>query len=139
MVVRVSVFFFFSSRRRHTRCALVTGVQTCALPICTNAACSPWWSATQPIASGTIAPPTIAITSRLEALPNPIGRERLRAFVAAFGQFINLAQRRLADQRLERHRQWLWRAFGLPRIGPWRAELARGLAGAAFRAHRIAR
>src|SRR3546814_2228549 len=28
-----SVCFFFSSRRRHTRCALVTGVQTCALPI----------------------------------------------------------------------------------------------------------
>src|SRR3546814_13110335 len=26
--------YFFSSRRRHTRCALVTGVQTCALPIC---------------------------------------------------------------------------------------------------------
>src|SRR3546814_18638335 len=25
--------FFFSSRRRYTRCALVTGVQTCALPI----------------------------------------------------------------------------------------------------------
>src|SRR3546814_2571818 len=24
---------FYSSRRRHTRCALVTGVQTCALPI----------------------------------------------------------------------------------------------------------
>src|SRR3546814_3233451 len=29
----VYVCFFFSSRRRHTRCALVTGVQTCALPI----------------------------------------------------------------------------------------------------------
>src|SRR3546814_5926677 len=32
----ISAFFFlcfFSSRRRHTRCALVTGVQTCALPI----------------------------------------------------------------------------------------------------------
>src|SRR3546814_14088279 len=28
-----SDWFFFSSRRRHTRCALVTGVQTCALPI----------------------------------------------------------------------------------------------------------
>src|SRR3546814_1916069 len=27
------LLFFFSSRRRHTRCALVTGVQTCALPI----------------------------------------------------------------------------------------------------------
>src|SRR3546814_8434554 len=31
--------FFFSSRRRHTRCALVTGVQTCALPI--YAPCAP--------------------------------------------------------------------------------------------------
>ena len=28
--------FFFSSRRRHTRCADVTGVQTCALPICSS-------------------------------------------------------------------------------------------------------
>src|SRR3546814_2288478 len=34
---RLIVDFFFSSRRRHTRCALVTGVQTCALPICTEA------------------------------------------------------------------------------------------------------
>src|SRR3546814_10329720 len=33
-VASVSFFrFFCSSRRRHTRCALVTGVQTCALPI----------------------------------------------------------------------------------------------------------
>src|SRR3546814_16980137 len=31
--------FFFSSRRRHTRCALVTGVQTCALPIEWEALC----------------------------------------------------------------------------------------------------
>src|SRR3546814_7964895 len=30
--------FFFSSRRRHTRCTLVTGVQTCALPICRRSA-----------------------------------------------------------------------------------------------------
>src|SRR3546814_7033473 len=30
----VEFWFFLSSRRRHTRCALVTGVQTCALPIC---------------------------------------------------------------------------------------------------------
>src|SRR3546814_1428489 len=29
----IVLLFFFSSRRRHTRCALVTGVQTCALPI----------------------------------------------------------------------------------------------------------
>src|SRR3546814_5670815 len=33
-MVCVSFVFFCSSRRRHTRCALVTGVQTCALPIC---------------------------------------------------------------------------------------------------------
>src|SRR3546814_138436 len=29
----ISLYFVFSSRRRHTRCSLVTGVQTCALPI----------------------------------------------------------------------------------------------------------
>src|SRR3546814_7508517 len=33
-MLRCYFSFFFSSRRRHTRCALVTGVQTCALPIC---------------------------------------------------------------------------------------------------------
>src|SRR3546814_5610411 len=33
VVVLSVLFFFFSSRRRHTSCALVTGVQTCALPI----------------------------------------------------------------------------------------------------------
>src|SRR3546814_2116943 len=33
LLLRVLFLFFFSSRRRHTRCALVTGVQTCALPI----------------------------------------------------------------------------------------------------------
>src|SRR3546814_8935086 len=36
--VYVCFCFFFSSRRRHTRCALVTGVQTCALPISTGSA-----------------------------------------------------------------------------------------------------
>src|SRR3546814_4357804 len=33
LVCNVYVYFVFSSRSRHTRCALVTGVQTCALPI----------------------------------------------------------------------------------------------------------
>src|SRR3546814_9364097 len=40
-------YFFFSSRRRHTRCALVTGVQTCALPILVQKRCSYW---TTPVA-----------------------------------------------------------------------------------------
>ena len=33
-------FFFFSSRRRHTRSFHVTGVQTCALPICSKKHCN---------------------------------------------------------------------------------------------------
>src|SRR3546814_1301045 len=33
MCLLVLAIVFFSSRRRHTRCALVTGVQTCAVPI----------------------------------------------------------------------------------------------------------
>src|SRR3546814_10824923 len=46
-------FFFFSSRRRHTRCALVTGGQTCALPIC---------------ASGTGEPTNISTTIEVQQL-----------------------------------------------------------------------
>src|SRR3546814_10468439 len=38
IVVLFRCYLFFSSRRRHTRCALVTGVQTCALPIFTREA-----------------------------------------------------------------------------------------------------
>src|SRR3546814_20392166 len=39
------LIFFFSSRRRHTRCALVTGVQTCALPISGSATGWPFFIA----------------------------------------------------------------------------------------------
>src|SRR3546814_3104796 len=38
VIIRFVFDFFFSSRRRHTRCALVTGVQTCALPISASGA-----------------------------------------------------------------------------------------------------
>src|SRR3546814_12242567 len=40
------MYFFFSSRKRHTRCALVTGVQTCALPIFGADETSRWVDAT---------------------------------------------------------------------------------------------
>src|SRR3546814_5056648 len=40
--------FFFSSRRRHTRCALVTGVQTCALPISFGPGHHAEWRASHP-------------------------------------------------------------------------------------------
>src|SRR3546814_1158499 len=39
MYVSFVCYFFFSSRRRHTGCVLVTGVQTCALPISTAYSC----------------------------------------------------------------------------------------------------
>src|SRR3546814_8606767 len=39
------MYCFFSSRRRHTRCALVTGVQTCALPIFFEGLLGPAWIA----------------------------------------------------------------------------------------------
>src|SRR3546814_5131555 len=53
----VSSVFFFSSRRRHTRCALVTGVQTCALPISL-------WLLVMATASG-----TLSLHSLFPALP----------------------------------------------------------------------
>src|SRR3546814_3710769 len=51
------VVFFFSSRRRHTRCALVTGVQTCALPISDSRAGLP-----------SIACPTLVLCGRQDAI-----------------------------------------------------------------------
>src|SRR3546814_4143600 len=56
--------FFFSSRRRHTRCALVTGVQTCALPVsaattgATRAGATPPPRATTPTGWGARQPTT---------------------------------------------------------------------------------
>src|SRR3546814_5420729 len=51
--------FVFSSRRRHTRCALVTGVQTCALPISSRREAavqtSPWLKNTPQAAASTAA------------------------------------------------------------------------------------
>src|SRR3546814_2073151 len=63
--------FCFSSRRRHTRCALVTGVQTCALPIC-NKHCSLVEDARlllpQPVEIGRGEPPFL-----VRAAPPPAG------------------------------------------------------------------
>src|SRR3546814_6212510 len=48
------IVFLFSSRRRHTRCALVTGVQTCALPI-SLLSCQPTDPSMNTVAGGSIA------------------------------------------------------------------------------------
>src|SRR3546814_6282346 len=53
-VMGVIVVLFFSSRRRHTRCALVTGVQTCALPI---------WCASRAVRHAVLPVPAPARTS----------------------------------------------------------------------------
>src|SRR3546814_8150940 len=66
-------FFFFSSRSRHTRCALVTGVQTCALPILLSVASA------QDAISGDSIPPadtTVQLQYPLEDYPTVLGAPR---------------------------------------------------------------
>src|SRR3546814_6908383 len=62
--------FFFSSRRRHTRCALVTGVQTCALPIYTASTPNSWAQMAYDEKLGLIYVPTG------NATPDHYGRQR---------------------------------------------------------------
>src|SRR3546814_4270739 len=59
------IVLFFSSRRRHTRCALVTGLQTCALPI---------WSTR----SDLLPPVYIAELSKLQDSGPPVPAEQIR-------------------------------------------------------------
>src|SRR3546814_9481948 len=72
------IFFFFSSRIRHTRCALVTGVQTCALPSLPRAMADRFkadhdvdvlqlWGMTETCPLGVIATPTPAVADLGEA------------------------------------------------------------------------
>src|SRR3546814_17868203 len=70
----VLVMFVLSSRRRHTRCALVTGVQTCALPIWRRASAT--WSPTVIVGFNEligswntvpIAPPRVLLSARRPA------------------------------------------------------------------------
>src|SRR3546814_13223366 len=78
--------FFFSSRRRHTRCALVTGVQTCALPIFpAPRGPAPRWAAPGPsgnaragCGSSARRPPTRAgrTGSHVHAAPSPRATSR---------------------------------------------------------------
>src|SRR3546814_3123361 len=73
------VIFFFSSRRRHTRCALVTGVQTCALPISVLSGESASTAAAQ-IAANTMATmATIHATRRERTAATNLSRSQLSA------------------------------------------------------------
>src|SRR3546814_5223369 len=73
--------FVFSSRRRHTRCALVTGVQTCALPISVYI---------QPVATMPIGKYTLSLGPRLSfyvgSLEDNPDIKRYRGNTALFAQ-----------------------------------------------------
>src|SRR3546814_3830683 len=74
------VMVFFSSRRRHTRCALVTGVQTCALPICLPG-CPPMLSSAR-------TPPcllTLILVSALSVVSLTMFLPSLASIATAFG------------------------------------------------------
>src|SRR6184192_353740 len=58
------VFFFFSSRRRHTRCRLVTGVQTCALPIYDRRRTRPAACSHRHLAASNVAVPPLSPASQ---------------------------------------------------------------------------
>src|SRR3546814_15990004 len=70
----VVFFFLFSSRRRHTRCALVTGVQTCALPI--SQAEVEWVSGKVPAQDGLLARASKKLVAEEGLLPE-LGPTRL--------------------------------------------------------------
>src|SRR3546814_9559993 len=73
------VFFFFSSRRRHTSGALVTGVQTCALPICRRVD----WRIVKARAPSANAQTPAAMTRTLVIRYDPAHAEIARYFAAA--------------------------------------------------------
>src|SRR3546814_2909415 len=71
--------FVFSSRRRHTRCALVTGVQTCALPICKIISPAEYAEMTEFAAQ---------VETRLKRLPQKTAKPNLVARAATLRQSI---------------------------------------------------
>src|SRR3546814_5797787 len=83
------VFFFFSSRSRHTRCALWTGVHTCALPILAN----------RPMASGMCLPH--AVVREVALFVDEAEEERLAhrgGFLRAAEQFREIEHGPLAQR-----------------------------------------
>src|SRR3546814_8643752 len=83
----VLVFFFFSSRRRQTSCALVTGVQTCALPILAPAGAAERLLGTSPF--GFAAPTTDDRIFLIDMAMSRVARGKLK-FAAQRGEQVPL-------------------------------------------------
>src|SRR3546814_9816916 len=81
-VYDLCVCFFFSSRRRHTRCALVTGVQTCALPISLDQQVALLGASMQSEALSIAPPIDVASPIAATAITLPI-TARIKAYSAA--------------------------------------------------------
>src|SRR3546814_16030184 len=87
-LIYIVYIFFFSSRRRHTICALVTGVQTCALPI----------SGSEPVALPAL-PFGGRVISSTEALALDAPPERLAVVGAGYiGLELGIAFRKLGSE-----------------------------------------
>src|SRR3546814_6576862 len=91
------VFVFFASRRRHTRCALVTGVQTCALPIYSEDVSDParMTGARRRILAGEHSPFRRFPTRRKTPRPNP-------GLPTPNGRTYTLRNQRREDRRRQR-------------------------------------
>src|SRR3546814_5269812 len=79
--------FFFASRRRHTRCALVTGVQTCALPISASLVAG---LAVCPAAHADCALPMPERIARVSRPITPVDLVRLRDIGVPDSTFFNM-------------------------------------------------
>src|SRR3546814_12067988 len=96
------MFFFFSSRRRHTRCALVTGVHTCALPISPEGE-EEWVGGHERLHAQKLARQIAewvdpANPFRLEAKGRPLKAEDILVLVRSRGDFTALLVARLHEE-----------------------------------------
>src|SRR3546814_5743624 len=102
--------FFFSSRRRHTICALVTGVQTCALPISRAAEAPAGWRMATGARDIEITPALgqmIEMPVRTESLPwrtvwRALGREGRNALRDAMRRLLATGRATAFAHRMER-------------------------------------
>src|SRR3546814_20926535 len=109
------MFFFFASRRRHTRCALVTGVQTCALPILISGGQSDLVSE-QTVAEFLELVPH-AKHRRIDKASHMVAGDDNAAFTAAIHAFLDSPAARAALCRSEVRR--VGSEWGSPRRSGW--------------------